>query len=165
MVLRVRGRVKALPGCPMSKCMGLLGGLWTPELIWALSDGPRRFSEIQRSNAFISAKVLTTRLRDLEKRGVLTRSVMPTSPPTVEYALTPLGQDLLPAIRSIVEVGTRLLLRDASAVPQDLAIEAAADATEIIAPQQVHDSSAKTAPDHFKRRIRQTGKQRQDLLT
>ncbi len=162
MVLRVRGRVKALPGCPMSKCMGLLGGLWTPELIWALSDGPRRFSEIQRSNAFISAKVLTTRLRDLEKRGVLTRSVMPTSPPTVEYALTPLGQDLLPAIRSIVEVGTRLLLRDASAVSQDLAIEAAAD---IIAPQQVHDSSAKTAPDHFKGRIRETGTQRQDLLT
>jgi DNA-binding HxlR family transcriptional regulator len=146
----------------MSKCMGLLGGLWTPELIWALSDGPRRFSEIQRSNAFISAKVLTTRLRDLEKRGVLTRSVMPTSPPTVEYALTPLGQDLLPAIRSIVEVGTRLLLRDASAVSQDLAIEAAAD---IIAPQQVHDSSAKTAPDHFKGRIRETGTQRQDLLT
>ena len=112
MVLKVRAGVKALPGCPMSKCMGLLGGVWTPELLWALSEGSRRFSEIQRENPFISAKVLTTRLRDLERRGVLTRSVMPTSPPTVEYALTSLGKELLPAIRSIVEVGSRLLLRD-----------------------------------------------------
>lgn len=114
MVLKRRAKVQALPGCPMSKCMGLLRGLWTPELLWALSDGPRRFSELRRDCPFISAKVITARLRDLELRGVLTRSVMPTSPPTVEYELTPLGQDLLPAIRSIVEVGSRLLLRDAS---------------------------------------------------
>jgi DNA-binding HxlR family transcriptional regulator len=113
MVLKVRSKVKALPGCPMSKCMGLLGGLWTPELLWSLSDGARRFSELRRDCAYISAKVLTSRLRDLEHRGVLTRTVMPTSPPSVEYALTALGQELLPAIRSIVEVGSRLLLRDA----------------------------------------------------
>jgi DNA-binding HxlR family transcriptional regulator len=57
---------------------------------------------------------MTTRLRDLEQLGVLTRHVMPTSPPTVEYELTDLGRELLPAIRSIVEVGTRLLLRDSN---------------------------------------------------
>jgi DNA-binding HxlR family transcriptional regulator len=112
MVLRMRSKVQPLPGCPMSKCMALLGGLWTPELLWSLSHGARRFSELRRDNPFISAKVLTSRLRDLEGRGVLTRSVIPTSPPTVEYELTPLGLDLLPAIRSIVEVGSRLLLRD-----------------------------------------------------
>lgn len=111
MVLKIRTRAQPLPGCPMSKCMGLLGGSWTPELIWAVSDGPRRFSEIQRATPYISAKVLTTRLRDLERRGVLVRTVIPTSPPTVDYALTPLGMELLPAIRSIVDVGTRLLLR------------------------------------------------------
>ena len=114
MVLKVRTKVAALPGCPMSKCMGLLGGLWTPELLWALSDGARRFSELRRHCPYISAKVMTARLRDLERRGVLTRSVMPTSPPTVEYELTSLGQELLPAIKSIVEVGSRLLLRDAA---------------------------------------------------
>lgn len=112
MVLKTRRKVQPLPGCPMSKCMGLLGGLWTPELLWALSSGPRRFSELRRDCPYISAKVLTSRLRDLERRGVLTRTVMPTSPPTVDYALTALGEDLLPAIRSIVEVGSRLLLRD-----------------------------------------------------
>lgn len=112
MVLRMRTKVKALPGCPMSMCMALIGGLWTPELIWSLSDGPRRFSELRRDIPAVSAKVLTGRLRDLEARGVLERRVMATSPPTVEYELTALGRDLLPAIRSIVEVGSRLLLRD-----------------------------------------------------
>lgn len=114
MVLKMRTKVKALPGCPMSKCMGLLGGQWTPELLWSLSEGPRRFSELRRDSPFISAKVMTSRLRDLEQRGVLTRTVMATSPPTVEYELTALGRELLPAIRSIVEVGSRLLLRDLS---------------------------------------------------
>jgi DNA-binding HxlR family transcriptional regulator len=112
MVLKVRKKVTALPGCPMSKCMDLLGGCWTPEVLWSLSEGPRRFSELRRDCPFISAKVMTSRLRDLEQRGVLSRKVMPTSPPTVEYALTELGKELLPAIRSIVDVGTRLLLRD-----------------------------------------------------
>lgn len=56
----------------------------------------------------ISQKVLTTRLRELESRGVITRTVMPTSPPSVEYALTDLGAQLIPAIESIVEVGHQL---------------------------------------------------------
>lgn len=81
-------------------------------MIWSLSDGPRRFSEMRRDIPAISAKVLTARLRDLEERGVLGRTVMATSPPTVEYELTSLGRELLPAIRSIVEVGSRLLLRE-----------------------------------------------------
>ncbi|TBC54622.1 transcriptional regulator [Rhizobium leguminosarum] len=115
MVLKIRKKVTALPGCPMSKCMDLLGGCWTPEVLWSLSEGPRRFSELRRDSPFISAKVMTSRLRDLETRGVLTRNVMPTSPPTVEYELTDLGKELLPAIRSIVEVGSRLLLRDSPA--------------------------------------------------
>ncbi|MER9895823.1 MAG: helix-turn-helix transcriptional regulator [Mesorhizobium sp.] len=115
MVLKTRKKVKALAGCPMSRCMALLGGCWTPEVLWSLSEGPRRFSELRRDIPAVSAKVLTSRLRDLEERGVLYRNVMPTSPPTVEYELTSLGQELLPAIRSIVDVGSRLLLRDSSA--------------------------------------------------
>jgi DNA-binding HxlR family transcriptional regulator len=112
MVLKVRAKVKALPGCPMSKCMSLLSGLWTPEVLWSLSGGARRFSEVRGAIPGISAKVLTARLRDLEGRGVLVRTAVPSSPPTVEYHLTSLGEELLPAIRSIVEVGSRLLLRD-----------------------------------------------------
>ena len=56
----------------------------------------------------ISAKVLSGRLRDLEERGVLSRAVLATTPPSVEYSLTALGSELTPVIRAIVEVGSKL---------------------------------------------------------
>jgi DNA-binding HxlR family transcriptional regulator len=108
MALKLRKHVPPPPGCPMSTCMSLLGGVWTPEVIWNLSEGPRRFSELRRCMPAISAKVLSGRLKDLEERGVLSRSVLATTPPSVEYALTDLGHELIPAIRAIVEVGSKL---------------------------------------------------------
>ncbi|WP_321176919.1 helix-turn-helix domain-containing protein [Bradyrhizobium sp. USDA 3256] len=88
--------------------MSLIGGAWTPNIIWYLSSGPRRFSELRTDLSSISAKVLSARLRNLETRRVIVRSVMSTSPPSVEYALTELGKELVPAIKAIVEVGHRL---------------------------------------------------------
>ena len=111
MALKLRKKVPPPPGCPMSACMSLLGGVWTPEIIWNLSDGQRRFSELRRAMPVISAKVLSARLKDLEARGVLSRSVLATTPPSVEYALTDLGEELIPAIRAIVEVGSKLNFR------------------------------------------------------
>lgn len=95
----------------MSACMALLGGAWTPEIIWNLSKGPRRFSELRRAMPAISGKVLSARLKDLDERGVVSRRVETTSPPSVEYALTDLGAELLPAIEAIVAVGSKLYLR------------------------------------------------------
>jgi len=108
MALKLRRRVPQPPGCPMSACMSLLGGAWTPALIWNLSEGPRRFSELRRAMPAISAKVLSARLKDLEERGVLSRTVLATTPPSVDYALTVLGEELIPAIRAIVDVGSKL---------------------------------------------------------
>ena len=127
MALKLRRRVPPPPGCPMSACMSLLGGVWTPEIIWNLSEGQRRFSELRRAMPAISAKVLSARLKDLEHRGVLSRTVLATTPPSVEYALTDLGGELIPAIRAIVEVGSRLhrrTTREASgcAAPQEQAV-------------------------------------------
>jgi len=96
------------PACPLTECMRLLGGAWTPNLVWRLSADPRRFSELREDIPRISAKVLTARLRALEENGVLTRTVVPTSPPSVEYALTDLGRELLPVIEAIVRVGAKL---------------------------------------------------------
>ncbi|WP_149586840.1 winged helix-turn-helix transcriptional regulator [Tabrizicola flagellatus] len=96
------------PMCPLSDCMAFIGGAWTPNIIWYLSSGPRRFSELRGDIPLVSAKVLTQRLRELEDRGILTRSVMETSPPSVEYALTDLGREFMPVIRAIAEVGQRL---------------------------------------------------------
>lgn len=88
--------------------MGLIGAAWTPNVIWYLRAGPRRFSELRIDIPPVSAKVLTQRLRELEEKGVVIRKVLPTSPPSVEYQLTPLGMELIPAIAAIVSVGEKL---------------------------------------------------------
>ncbi len=100
-----------MPACPLTECMALLGGAWTPNVIWYLHGEARRFSELRADIPKISAKVLSGRLRDLEDKGVVTRKVMPTSPPSVEYALTALGRELVPAIQAIVDIGHRLKRR------------------------------------------------------
>lgn len=97
--------------CPLLECMAIIGGAWTPNIIWYLRGGPRRFSELRADIPQISPKILTTRLRELEECGVIDRRVMPTSPPSVEYALNELGQRLVPAIEAIAAVGEELKRR------------------------------------------------------
>jgi len=109
MVVRRKNKIEPHPsGCPVDKCMAVIGGAWTPNIIWFLAGQPRRFSELKSDIEGISAKMLTTRLRKLEAEGIVLREVMPTSPPTVEYSLTELGKELKPAIDAIVDVGHRL---------------------------------------------------------
>jgi DNA-binding HxlR family transcriptional regulator len=96
------------PQCPIRACMKFLGGAWTPNIIWYLVGGPRRFSELRADIPAVSAKVLSARLKELESIGILDRTVQPTSPPSVEYALTDLGRELIPAIKAIASVGRRL---------------------------------------------------------
>jgi len=88
--------------------MELLGGAWTPNVIWHLQGGARRFSELQTYMAPISARVLSQRLKELEAKRVVQRTVLVTTPPSVEYALTELGQELVPAIEAIAHVGFKL---------------------------------------------------------
>jgi DNA-binding HxlR family transcriptional regulator len=113
MALKVRKNLSPAPPneCPLSKCMEVLKGAWTPNVIWFLSGGPRRFNELRVDIPKVSAKVLTARLRDLEAKGVIHREVKPTSPPSVEYSLTDLGEQLIPAINAIADVGHKLKIR------------------------------------------------------
>ena len=92
----------------LTECMAVIAGAWAPNVIWSLRAGPRRFNELRQDIPPVSAKVLSTRLRELEERGVLNRLVKPTSPPSVEYELTPLGAELIPALDAIVQVGHQL---------------------------------------------------------
>jgi len=94
--------------CPLAECMELIGGAWTPNVIWALGESPMRFSDLKRELRGVSAKVLTSRLRKLERDGVLLRHVEPSSPPTVRYELTDTGRELRPVIDAIVDVSKRL---------------------------------------------------------
>ena len=78
----------------VSAVLARIGDKWTVLVVRQLGQGPRRFSEIRRALGSISQKMLTTTLRGLERDGLVTRTVYPTVPPKVEYALTALGRDL-----------------------------------------------------------------------
>jgi DNA-binding HxlR family transcriptional regulator len=112
MALRIRrNKVTAPPACPLLACMQLLRGAWAPNVIWYLSAEPRRFGELRIDMPKISARVLSARLRELQNRGVVARRVIASSPPSVEYELTELGHELVPAIHAIVDVGHKLRAR------------------------------------------------------
>ena len=80
-----------------------LGDKWTVLVIVLLSDGPKRFSELARDIGTVSQKMLTLTLRGLERDGYVTRKVTPTIPPRVDYALSDLGQEVLPTLLTISE--------------------------------------------------------------
>jgi DNA-binding HxlR family transcriptional regulator len=86
----------------------VIAGAWAPNVIWNLRAGARRFSELKDDIPPISSKILSARLKDLERRGVVSRRVWDTSPPSVEYSLTELGTELVPALQAIVDVWHRL---------------------------------------------------------
>jgi DNA-binding HxlR family transcriptional regulator len=76
----------------------MIGGRWKIVLLWHLFQGARRFSDLQRALPGITQKVLTQQLRDMEKKGLLTRTVYPEVPPKVEYRMTPFGLTLQPVV-------------------------------------------------------------------
>lgn len=83
-----------LPDCPVEISLMFLGNKWSALILRDLMDGPRRFSQLQRSIGGITQKVLTTNLRHMEERGILSRTVYPEVPPRVEYELTEIGYSL-----------------------------------------------------------------------
>jgi len=88
--------------------MRLIAGAWTAHVIWYLREGERCFTELQHDIPGISAKMLTARLRKLEKEGVLRRITRATSPPTVWYGLTETGTELCRALTNVIEIAQRL---------------------------------------------------------
>lgn len=79
----------------ISAILQRIGDKWSVLIITRLGEGPRRFNEIKRMIGGISQRMLTLTLRNLERDGLVSRTVTPTVPPRVDYALTELGRDLL----------------------------------------------------------------------
>lgn len=104
-----KSKVAPPPACPLTESLALLRGAWAPNVVWCLSGEPRRFGELRHDIPRISARVLSARLRELESRGLVTRRLLDTSPPSAEYALTGLGRELLPAIDALAHVGQKLI--------------------------------------------------------
>jgi len=87
--------------CPrLAKAMDLLGKRWTALIVYQLLEGPQRFNEIE-SSLPISGRLLSERLKELEKEGLVERKLYPEVPVRVEYTLTEKGRGLQPAIAGI----------------------------------------------------------------
>jgi DNA-binding HxlR family transcriptional regulator len=78
-----------------------VGDKWSVLVVTRLGDGPKRFNALKRAIGGISQRMLTLTLRGLERDGLVTRTVFPTIPPRVDYALTPLGRDLLQPVSAL----------------------------------------------------------------
>jgi len=98
MTARIPQQPAAAKRCPAAACFELLGRKWTGYILWALQDGPRRFTEILESVPGITDRVLSLRLKELERARIVTRRQFQEIPPRVEYALTRQGRDLAPVI-------------------------------------------------------------------
>jgi DNA-binding HxlR family transcriptional regulator len=91
--------------CPMEMTIDLIGGKWKALLLWNLSLGTRRYSELTRQLPGATQKMLTQQLRDLEYNGLVTRKVYAEVPPKVEYTLTDFGMTLMPVLTAMNQWG------------------------------------------------------------
>ena len=92
------------PSCrAVSELLSRVGDKWTVLLVNSLVERPRRFNELKREIGGISQQMLTRTLRTLERDGMVARTVHPTVPPSVEYALTDLGQSLAVPVMALAE--------------------------------------------------------------
>lgn len=95
----------ALAHCPTEHVFALLGGKWKIAILAKIAVQPRRFGELQRLMEGITHKMLTQQLRQLERDGLVRRTVLSRNPPGVEYSLSNLGESLREALEVIDEWG------------------------------------------------------------
>lgn len=94
----------AHPNCrPARELLTVIGSKWAVLVVSMLSIRSMRFSELKREIGDITQKSLTTVLRELEKDGIVERTVTPIIPPRVDYGLTPLGRSLLGPINALAD--------------------------------------------------------------
>ena len=94
--------------CPVETTLSLIGGKYKALILWHLSAGTLRFSQLQKT-VIATPRMLTLQLRELENDGLISRTVYPEVPPRVEYAMTDLGRSLMPILTAIRDWGTEYL--------------------------------------------------------
>lgn len=93
--VRAEAEVAPEDACPINPVVDLLFSRWTTPILWTLNEfGRQRFVELERRIASITPKVLTQRLRQLERDGLIVRTYHPEVPPRVEYEVSELGSNL-----------------------------------------------------------------------
>jgi DNA-binding HxlR family transcriptional regulator len=95
----------------------IVSSKWTPQLIYALANGVRRFSELQKEAGGVNPRTLSARLDELSESGIIAKNSFAEVPPRVEYSLTQKGRDLLPILERMVEWGEKYAAAPAAASP------------------------------------------------
>jgi DNA-binding HxlR family transcriptional regulator len=89
----------------VSATVDVISGKWKPTILYYLKDQPRRFNELRRLTPYITQRMLTLQLRELETDGIISRTVLGQVPPSVEYAITERGLTLAPLLDQMGEWG------------------------------------------------------------
>jgi DNA-binding HxlR family transcriptional regulator len=87
----------------ISTLLSRIGDKWTVLVVTTLGEGPRRFNELRREIPSVSQRMLTLTLRNLERDGLVSRTVTPSIPPRVDYALTEMGRSLLMPVNALAQ--------------------------------------------------------------
>ena len=95
--------------CPVEATISLIGGKYKAVILWHLLHGTMRYSELHRKMPHATDKMLAQQLRELEKDGLITRTVYPVVPPKTEYNLTAFGQSLVPILDAMCDWGNEYL--------------------------------------------------------
>lgn len=95
--------------CPVNATLELIGGKYKALILWHLSDGKLRFSELSKAITNATPKMLTQQLRELEAQQLIHREVYPIIPPKVEYSLTETGRSLMPILTAMRDWGAQYL--------------------------------------------------------
>jgi DNA-binding HxlR family transcriptional regulator len=98
--------------CAVAATSDLIGSKWTALVVHDLSEGPRRFTQLEHACNGISPRTLSERLHMLEQEGIVSRRSYPESPPRVEYELTAKGAAMLPIIDAMSSFGHSWLIDD-----------------------------------------------------
>ncbi|MFK7694996.1 winged helix-turn-helix transcriptional regulator [Paenibacillus sp. HJGM_3] len=91
--------------CPIETVIQVVGGKWKPLILWHLLDSSKRFSELEKLIPEVTQKMLAQHLRELENDRLVTRTIYPSVPPKVEYALSEYGKTLIPVLEVMCEWG------------------------------------------------------------
>lgn len=91
--------------CPVDATIDLIGGKYKAVILWHLIEDKKRFGELKRLIPKATEKMLTQQLRDLERDGLINRTVYPVVPPKVEYSLSDFGRTIIPVLSAMCSWG------------------------------------------------------------